>query len=136
MFLLGSKEALYITFFAISTKIPCFSPSCVDAISVSLEGDLLQIREWCRSETLPIFPEIHRHAGCYCNVSKWHKTNARHAGCYCDVSRWRRFGTDRRPLFSISRAWNMHRSTTNPQNTQPLNLEASPLSTQLKQNIE
>ena len=32
----------------------------------------------------------------------WH---ARHAGCYCDVSKWRRFGTDTpKTSFSISRA--------------------------------
>ena len=27
------------------------------------------------------------------------KQNARHAGCYCDVSRWRRFETDTQPPF-------------------------------------
>ena len=49
----------------------------------------------------------------YCDVSKWRKTNARRGGCYCDVSRWRGFETDRQPLFSISRACNMHRPPTN-----------------------
>ena len=49
---------------------------------------------------------------------------ARHAGCYCDASRWRRFGTDKpinNLLDSISRAWNMHRPPTNTQNNQRLN---------------
>ena len=40
---------------------------------------------------------------------------------YRDVSKWRSFGTDRKPLFSISSAWNMHRLPTNTQSNQRLN---------------
>ena len=54
--------------------------------------------------------------------------NARHAGCYCDVSRWHRIGTDTPTASFLD---NMHRPPTNTQNSQRLNQEASPSSTQL-----